>query len=91
MVTGQSNNECVNCTDINGNCTVNETGYKIFPYSENDQKKVILKTPDNTNFTERSEFGDASWLCMVSGTTIIGIYLSLSTVIYRSIMRNTFR
>lgn len=73
MISGQSNNECVNCTEVTGNCTVYTTGHKVFQYSEYDQKKIVLQTPDNENFTDRSEFGDASWLCIISGTIIIGI------------------
>lgn len=73
VVNEQLENECVNCTDLNGNCRVNTTGHKAFHMSIKDQKKIIHKNTENGNFTERSEFGDASWECMIPDTVIVGI------------------
>lgn len=73
MVTEQLENECVNCTDLNGNCRVNTTGHMVFQMSTKDQKKLIHKNTENGNFTERSEYGDATWQCMIPGTVIVGI------------------
>lgn len=45
----------------------------VFQMSRKDQKKIIHKNAENGNFTERSEFGDASWQCMIPDTVIVGI------------------
>lgn len=45
----------------------------VFQMSTKDQKKLIHKNTENGNFTERSEYGDATWHCMIPGTVIVGI------------------